>query len=228
MEGGAFYIMMFLKWTSDDQLIITSKEPIYRGENLSKKITYLLPLKVGEIDVAEAFVYLCCIRPDGTPDIIMLNRSGELYNASYYQFTLPVTCKLTRYAGELCTWLQIFTGPSSMPTTAKSGECTLQILSSKNVDDYLCDHQISAIYQLSRNVKETNTNVEQIVVEMDSKAEGIIYDDENNTLHLTKDGELIGDPIDMDEVMDNNNEVITFGESDIPAPEEDNDKVIEF
>lgn len=218
--------MMYIKWTDNRDLIITVREAIYRGDNLSQKLIYLLPLHIGEIDVENASVYLCYIRPDGTPDIVMLERSAELYNASYYQFCVPVTCKMTRFAGEVCSWLQIFSGPASAPVTAKSGECALRVLASKNMDDYLCDHQISAIYQLSQDVGDANIQMVQIAEELEGKAEGIEYNKDDNTLHLTIDGEPVGDPVDIGVVMDENDEVINFGEQE--DPEKDPDAVIEF
>ncbi len=52
--------------------------------------------------------------------------------------------------GEVCSWLQIFSGTPSNPTIAKSGECLLYVEESKNMDDYICDHQLSAIYEMQR------------------------------------------------------------------------------
>ncbi len=145
--------MIYIKLDENMNLVMTVKESIYRGDNLSQKITYLLPLKVGEVDTQATSVYLTYIRADGVADIVKLEREDEKYNETYYQYIFPVSCKLTKFPGEVCTWLQIFSGTPSNPVIAKSGECLLQVEKSKNTDDYFCDHQVTAIYQLQQQIK---------------------------------------------------------------------------
>lgn len=150
--------MFYIKLESDMSLVITVREPIYRGDNLNQKIRYLVPLTVGDIDMQTAFVYLSYIRADGAADVVCLERMEEKYNESYYQYILPVTCKLTKCAGQVCTWMQIYAGSPSNPEISKSGECILQIEDSKNMDDYFCDHQVTAIYQMQKQMEEGGTD----------------------------------------------------------------------
>lgn len=42
--------MLYIKLDDDMDLTITVNEPIYRGDNLNQKITYLVPKLVNEID----------------------------------------------------------------------------------------------------------------------------------------------------------------------------------
>lgn len=93
--------MLYIKLDDDMNLVITVNEPIYRGDNLSRKITYLIPTIVGEIDMLTASVFLNYIRADGVVDVVVLERSEEPYNESYLQYTFPVNCKLTKYPGEV-------------------------------------------------------------------------------------------------------------------------------
>lgn len=144
--------MFYIKLDENMDLVTTVRESLFRGDNLNRKIVYLIPLKVGDIDMLTAYVYLNYIRADGVADVAVLERMEEKYNESYYQYTFPVTCKLTRYPGEVCTWMQIYAGSPSNPNIQKTGECLLQIQESKNMDDYLCDHQVTAIYQLQKQI----------------------------------------------------------------------------
>lgn len=145
--------MFYIKLDENMDLVTTVREPLFRGDNLNRKIVYLVPLKVGDIDMLTAYVYLNYIRADGVADVVVLERMEAMYNESYYQYTFPVTCKLTKYPGEVCTWMQIYTGTPSNPSIQKTGECVLQIQESKNIDDYLCDHQVTAIYQLQKQIE---------------------------------------------------------------------------
>ena len=188
--------MLYIKLDDDMNLVITVNEPIYRGDNLSRKITYLIPTMVGEIDMFTASVFLNYIRADGVADVVVLERSDEPYNDSYLQYTFPVNCKLTKYPGEICTWMQIYTGTPSNPVIAKSGKCMLQVQESKNMDDYLCDHQMTALYQLTHTmntaIEEMNNTIETAI---ENKADNIIFNPEDSTIQLSANGVPVGDKI---------------------------------
>lgn len=184
--------MLYIKLDEDMSLNITVNEPIYRGDRLNQKIIYLIPLTVGDIDVQSATVYLSYIRADGTADIALLTRMDETYNESYYQYTLPVTSTLTRYAGEVCSWLQIYAGPSNDPMIAKSGECMLHILASKNMDEYISDRNLSLIYAMQKQMEEKVEQTEKTLTErldktdeaVAAKADNIVFNAENSTIQL--------------------------------------------
>lgn len=218
--------MFYIKLDENMDLVTTVREPLFRGDNLNRKIVYLIPLTVGDIDILNAYVYLNYVRADGVADVVTLERMEEKYNESYCQYTFPVTCKLTKYPGEVCTWMQIYTGTPSNPTIQKTGECMLQIQDSKNMDDYICDHQLSAIYALQKQAETTGSNVETIRVEMEKKGDNLVYDSENKILQMSSNGNPVGDAIDMSEMV-NDDEIIHFGEEngDVSA---DADAVIYF
>lgn len=215
--------MFYIKLDENMDLIITAKTPIYRGDNLNQKIVYLIPTQVEEIDMASATVYLLYIRADGVADVVSLEPMEEKYNETYFQYTFPVNCKLTKFPGEVCTWLQIFSGTPSNPITAKSGECMLQIQDSKNMDDYLCDHQMTALYQLS---KSTNVALEEMQITIDTaieaKADNIVFNADDNTIQLSSAGVPIGDKIVINtntgsfvtgaDISDDNELIITFSD----------------
>lgn len=201
--------MMYIKLDEDMKLVVTMNEPIYRGDNLNKKIVYLIPLKVGEIDMLNATPYLSYIRADGVPDIVRLERTGGKYKEAYYQYVFPVTCRLTKFPGEVCSWLQIFSGTPSSPTIAKSGECLLYIEDSKNMDDFICDHQLSAIYALQKQTETSGETVEAMQAEIEKKGDGLSFDAEKQILQLTANGKPVGAAIDMSK-MANDDDVIHF------------------
>ena len=111
--------MIYIKLDDSMNLVITVNEPIYRGDNLNQKIIYLIPLQVGEIDMLTATPYLSYIRADGVADIVRLERQSEKYKEAYYQYVFPVSCRLTKFPGEVCSWLQIFSGTPSNPDHRK-------------------------------------------------------------------------------------------------------------
>lgn len=217
--------MIYIKLDESMNLVITVNEPLYRGDNLNRKITYLVPKTVGEIDMLTASVFLTFVRADGIPDIVILERQKEPYNETYYQYVFPITCKLTMFPGEVCTWMQIFAGTPSNPTISKSGECMLYIQNSKNSDDYISDHKITAMYQLYAKLTEQDGKLDDVSNELASKADGLVYDSKEKLLTLTSDGEEIGESVDVSDMV-NEDDVIHFGSGD--APTDSPDAVIYF
>jgi len=173
-------------------LVITKNEPIYRGDHMNQKITYLVPAMVGDIDMLSATVYLSYIRADGTADIALLVRDEEAYNDQYYQYHLPVTSTLSRYAGEICTFLQIFSGPARNPIVAKSGECVLRVIDSKNMDEYITDRHLRVIYEMQRymedKIEEAEAGLAERIGKVDeaiaAKADNIVFNKEDSTIQL--------------------------------------------
>lgn len=191
--------MIYIKLDESMNLGITVNEPIYRGDRLYKKIIYLLPLTVGDIDMQTATVYLSYIRADGTADIALLTRMEETYNESYYQYTLPITSTMTRYAGEICSWLQIYAGSARNPMIAKSGECILRILDSQNMDEFISDRNLRLIYEMQRHMEDKVEKTEQTLTEridntdkaVAAKADNIVFDEEHSTIQLVSTSILL-------------------------------------
>lgn len=183
---------MYIQLDSDMNLVITNNEPIYRGDHMNRKITYLIPITVGNIDMLTATVYLSYIRADGTADIALLVREDEPYNERYYQYHLPITCTLSRYAGEICTFLQIFSGSSSNPVVSKSSECVLRVIDSKNMDEYITDRHLRLIYEMQRHMEDKIERAETTLTEridktneaVSAKADNIVFDEASSTIQL--------------------------------------------
>ena len=164
--------LFYIKLEEDMKLVITVREPIYRGDNLNQNIIYLIPTTVGDIDIASSRLYLNCVFSDGIPEITELERMDSMYNESYYQYTLPVTCNLTRIEGNVCTWIDFRTGPSDDQIISKSGECILNILPSKDIDDYVDDSTMFTLYQvqtdLGDHIKHAGEEIDSIQETLES------------------------------------------------------------
>lgn len=205
--------MIYIKLDENRDLVITVNEPIYLGDNLNQKIVYLIPLQVGEIDMKAAIPYLSYIRMDGVADIIRLDKKEEVYKDAYYQYELPVSCKLSECPGDICIWMQIFAGTPSNPTIAKSGECVLHVNNSKNIDDYICDHHLSAMYAMQKQIDAAENNMASMRETIATKGDNLVYDSGRQELRLSSEGALVGDAVDMS-TMVNDDAVIHFSEAD--------------
>lgn len=185
-------LMLYIKLDENMELVITKNEPIYRGDHMNQKITYLIPVMVGDIDMLTATVYLSFIRADGTADVALLVREDEPYNERYYQYHLPITTTLSRFPGEVCTFLQIFAGSPRHPAVAKSGECILRVLDSRNMDEYITDRNLRLIYEMQRYMEDKvekaetalNERIDQTNKNVDAKADNIVFNAEDSTIQL--------------------------------------------
>lgn len=151
--------MIYVKVGNDMSLAVTVNGTLYRGDNLAQKITYLIPNYLNEINISKSNIYLCYVRADGVADIVLLDRNEKMYNDTYYQFTVPVDCRMTKYPGEVCTWLTFYAdvvSGSEKPQVAKTGECFFRILESKSMDAYLEDGKLSAIYQMHKMIQDND------------------------------------------------------------------------
>ena len=187
--------MFYIKLDDDRNLVTTTWEPIYRGDHLNQKIRYLIPTYVDDIDMSTAAVYLNTLRvEDGEPNIIILEKTEEPYNEYYYQYAFPVTCRLSKEAGEIITWMHISSGTGSDTMVAKSGENVLCIFESRDMDDIIdnYDGEDMGVDEVLTAIHQLNENIESIIA---VQADNIYYDPENSTIQLIAKGEPIGDTI---------------------------------
>lgn len=180
--------MTCIKLDEDRDLVITKKEPIYRGDRINQKLVFLVPMSLGEIDMESATVYLSYIRADGTADIALLTREEEPYNEDYFLYRLPITSDLSRYAGQVCVFMTIMAGCARCPVVAKSGECLLYIQDSRNMDEYISDRNLRLIYEMQKHMDDRIDKAEERIMNTEKtladKADNIVFDPETSTIQL--------------------------------------------
>lgn len=211
---------MYIKLNENKELTITKAETLYRGENLATSLIFLIPLKFGDLVTADSTLFMSYIRADGVPDISMLVQNGEMYNENYFQFTVPVDCKLTFASGKAVIWLQAHCDVNGETAIAKSGECALWIRDTQDANGLCADEMYTAIYQLQ-------SNLEDVSAALKTKADGLAYDDKTRNLQLTSGGEAVGNAVVVpsDEFVEEEK----GGEwSDMGSDDEDDDMAKEY
>ena len=111
---------------------------------------------------------------------------------------MPVTSKLTRYAGPVTTFLTIYSGAYNRPRIAKSGECILHIQASTNMDDVITDQHLSLIYSMQRQMEDKVEKAEATLTEridrtdeaVAAKADNIVFNEEDSTIQLVSTVEI--------------------------------------
>jgi len=198
---------LYIQLDRDMNLVITDMEPIRRGDDMARKVIFLVPKTVGDIDMASAALYLSYRRADGAADIDVLKREDAPYNANYYEYRLPVTTLISRFPGEVTTFITVFSGPHDKPMVLKSGVCVLHVEDSENLDDVISDRNLRLVYsmqkqmenkikkteeQLGERIDETNTALEEGLTR---KADNVVFNEIDSTLQLMSGNAPIGDMI---------------------------------
>ena len=211
---------MYIKMNSDKNLIITIPTTIYRGENKADLITFLVPAQYGDINLADCAMMMRYILPDGTGKSEPLSYLPEMYK-DYLRFSTVANTRLTSDDGEITVWLTAFDADDGV--IFKTGEVIVTVEPSKDISGYLPQEDLDEIERLTAKV----TELEDGMAELDTrKADNMTYDSDGKILQLTSNGTLIGDPVDMSEMV-NEDEVIDFGDQ-APSDEGDSDDVIHF
>ena len=190
MKGGdtTFYI----KLCDDKCLVPTIRNPVYRGENLSQSLIFLLPHTVDDIDLGEATIFMNYVRPDGSVNIVSLDKMDADYSDTYMQYRLPVTCALTWFAGECRIWLQIMAGDPYLPLVAKTSECVVFVHRSCDLDSCIPDGYIAELYRIERKLEKS---VEEINAVLAVKADNMVFYAEDSTIQFLSNGQPVGDRI---------------------------------
>lgn len=183
---------MYIQLDRNMNLTITNMETIRRGDDMARKIVFLVPKIVGDIDMASAALYLSYRRADGMADIDLLRREEEPYNANYYEYRLPITTLISRFPGEVTTFITVFSGPHNGPMVLKSGVCVLHIEDSENLDDVISDRNLRLIYSMQKQMEDKVEKAEKTLNEridktdevVAAKADNIAFDEENSTIQL--------------------------------------------
>jgi hypothetical protein len=156
-------------------------QTVYQGDQLTDTLVFLLPASLGDMDLTSASVFLTYIRSDGSANIEMLEQAQNMYG-TYLQFSLSIASKLTKLAGNLTLWLNIYCSESQQQVT-QSSTYTMTIATKADTTAYSFDDQLSAMLLLQRQLNELDR----------TKADGLVY--AKSGLQLTSNGEPLQDTV---------------------------------
>lgn len=171
---------MYIKLDENMNLAVTINESLYRGDRRNRRIIFLIPHTIGEVDAVSSTIYMNYVRPDGTTDVALLIKSEVPYNAVYDQYIIPVKGALTHVAGDVVMWIEFYNETSDeKPVIAKSNEVIIPILDAQDV---------GTPAGLEDEDDTQLTIFQQLLEALEHKADDLSYNEETNELRL-KSGE---------------------------------------
>lgn len=212
----------------DKSLVATAPQVIYQNENAADSLRFLLPETLDDVPIKDSTIFVSYIRSDNRADVDRLSPLPELYNG-YLDYHLKVASRITKVPGKVCLFLQIYHGDPNSPTVMKSGEHELVITAAKNMDHYIADIQVSALYRMQHAIDRLSAGQSDLAAAQESMRADIPDDliVADRRLHLSKDEEPMGhgvglETIDEPVIFDNS------GEEPPKEPSPDDDDVIIF
>lgn len=220
----------------DNNLTVTTKERIMQRSKLVDTLRFVVePTYKGE-DMSLYTVsmeYVLPISREPHSEILTLNE--ERLEEGYLVYTVPFDTNLTAEAGKIDIWLTFVyvdmddTG-KIIQKVRKTSSCSVDIIPVAAWTNIIPDEALAAIDQrllvVNAQIRAMEDMQNQTAIDLSTKADGILYDENTNILQLTSNGSLIGEAVDLTELE--NSEGITTVEFSASEDYETGYEVVEF
>lgn len=175
--------MYVIKMDEAKVLVTTIYASIYEGEKNADVLVFLLPKTNGQVDLANASMFLRYVSPDGVGHSEALDMYPLPYSDTYYQYRLSIGSKLTSQAGTVELWLTAMDTKDDV--IMKTSALMLEIKPAKSIEPYLPSESKDQLEQMEGRIA-------QLAKE---KADNLVYDSETRRLQLTAENALIGNAV---------------------------------
>lgn len=167
---------------NDKTLLTTCSVPLYQGENNSDTVDFFIPKEYDNRNISDAVVRLDYILPNGISGYKVLEKDTDDYD-NYSLYHLIIDNSLTAIMGRIRFWLTLLEGTNDI--ILKTSESYFDIFERINIT-----HSASDVDQLMQMIQDIDAK----------KADNITIDNKQN-IQLESNGELIGDSIGINRVV---------------------------
>ena len=176
---------MYIKMNDDKSLIITVPSTIYRGENNSGMITFLVPAQYQGKNLTEYSFWMRYTLPSNVGDSEPLSIESEIHKG-YLKLSTIINTRISKEEGPVTVWLTAT--DSSDYVVFKSGELRININPSQDISDCLEQEDVDQLDLIDIEVDKLQDAVEDLEERIGQSAEGI---SPIITLNETDDGVLL-------------------------------------
>lgn len=195
--------------TDSNELVTTVKERIMQRSKLVDNLHFLVDPKYKGIDISEFEVMLEYVLPVSREyKTEILVKSDKLYKDKL-QYTLPFDTNLTKEAGKIEIQLTFVKASldadgNAIQQVRKTSKATINIIPITAWSDIIADSALGALDQRLIMVDAMINAFDDMIQCIDNtKADNIIYNEDENYIQLTSNGSLIGDKIALKSVGTN-------------------------
>lgn len=214
----------------DNSLYGSKKERIMQRSKLVDSLVFIAEPTYKGIDMTKATVMLEYILPVSREyKTVILTLSDEKYNDCYLQYKLPFDVDLTSQSGSL--ELQLTFAYSEMnekgkivQRVRKTSATKIDVIPIATWSDIVPD---SALGGLDQRIIAMNAQIQALddymnVINTD-KVDNLVYDDADETLHLSANGKVIGNKVSVKEMMRDGIPVVDLDSDNSSNTENEND-----
>lgn len=167
---------------NDKTLLTTCSVPLYQGENNSDTVDFFIPKEYDNRNISDVVVRLDYILPNGISGYKVLEKDTDDYD-NYSLYHLIIDNSLTAIMGRIRFWLTLLEGTNDI--ILKTSESYFDIFERINIT-----YGTSDVDQLMQMIQDIDAK----------KADNITIDNKQN-IQLESNGELIGDSIGINRVV---------------------------
>lgn len=213
----------------DNSLYGSKKERIMQRSKLVDSLVFIAEPTYKGIDMTKATVMLEYILPVSREyKTVILTLSDEKYNDCYLQYKLPFDVDLTSQAGSL--ELQLTFAYSEMDEKGKivqrvrkTSATKIDVIPITAWSDIIPD---SALGGLDQRIIAMNAQIQALDDYMNvvnaNKVDDLVYDDKNETLHLSANGKVVGNKVSVRDILDDGIPVVDLDSSNGSDTENEN------
>ena len=176
---------LYIKMNDDKSLIITVPSTIYRGENNSGMITFLVPAQYQGKNLTGCYFWMRYTLPSNVGDSEPLSIESEIHKG-YLKLSTTINTRISKEEGPVTVWLTATDSSDYM--VFKSGELRINIGPSQDISDCLEQEDVDQLDLIDIEVDKLQDAVEDLEERIGQSAEGI---SPTVTLNETDDGVLL-------------------------------------
>ena len=222
----------------DNSLYGSHKERIIQREKLFNKIWFLVAPHYNGYDMSKCTVtmrYLLPISKEFKTETLVL--SEDRYK-EYLKYVLPVDTNLSKEFGDIelnltFTLLDVDENGNIVQHVRKTTNCILSVAQIPDWDSIIPDSALSALDQrILKQDAQIRALADLANTLENNKVDNLIYDNIEETLHLSANGVVVGNKVSVKDMIDEGVPVVELDSFDKQEPDDessiDDDNVVEF
>lgn len=194
----------------DDSLYGSHKERIMQRQKLVNDLVFVVnPIYRNTHDMTNATVLLEYVLPVSREyKSTLLTLSEERYNDCYLQYKLPFDIDLTSQAGSLevkltFAYVEMMPNGVGVQRVRKTSSTTIDIVPITAWSDLIPDSALSSLDQRLIKLDASMRAMNDYLDVIDSnKVDNLVYDSNEDALHLMAGDKVIGDKVSVKEILD--------------------------
>lgn len=227
----------------DNSLYGSQKSRIMQRSKLVDELRFIVEPTYNGIDMTSATVMLEYVLPVSRKyKTALLVLDDERYNDCFLQYKLPFDVGMTSEAGTLelqltFAYVEMDSNGIGIQRVRKTSPTTIEIIPITAWSDIIPDDALSSLderlIKLDAQMRAMNDYLDVLD---ENKVDNLVYNDKEETLHLSANGKRVGDKVSVREMLDDGIPVVDLNGSNSDTDNKDGcdcgcdceDNVVEF